>query len=649
VPRILALLPAVLLASAAVWTGGFESATRVPAGAVGLAAILCASLLAFRDLPDPLALGRLGGVLPPLVVAFAAVSWAASPVPRAGRLALVLLPAFLLLPAAVARAWREPAARRLGVAGVGVAVAAVGAIGIFDSAGSAWRKAAEPLGHHNLLAVFLVVTLPLAAVGLRERGWERSVAASALVAGLGALALTRSLAAFGAFFVVALVGSRGLPRGRDLALGLALLALAAALPRAERIARGEDSSTRARAVYARAALTGALERPWRGWGPGATPWTIAGSSAPRPGVNPPGELVGEPHSTPLRLLYELGFPGAICAAMLLALFGWRRWRDRGVAADRPLLAASLAGVAAGALASLGNSWLSVPALPLALAVAAGGALAGGPAKPRGRGTAGAVVLAGYASFAIWVALPLVRAQAAYASAAASEDADFRRRALERARALDPEFPLYAARAAWELPGESRGAATEAIRAAQSGRGLEPLWLKAGALALEAGAYDLATPALERALFLDPLSAGPPFALFAASKGAEVDCAARAFLAEPKLASALAWRGNEDARRFAIRRVVEWPGIDAGWREEFARQAWRAGPGASPVERDVVYRIDRSPAASASLHLLRREPWPAVLLRIRIDAGAAKRIAVPAASTLELSTSEAFPRRSCRPG
>jgi hypothetical protein len=243
--------------------------------------------------------------------------------------------------------------------------------------------------------------------------------------------------------------------------------------------------------------------------------------------------------------------------------------------------------------------------------------------------------------------PVHRAHADYQRAVATRDAHERVRALESAIGRDPGFPLYPARRAWLLTGDPPVAARAAVEAARTGLGVAPLWLRAGVLALEAESPALARPALERALALDPLSAGAPFALYVASGGVDVDCAARALVAEPVLAAATFWRGREAERAAAIARARAWPGVDAGWRSAFAAQAARAHPDGGE-QRDLVYRIDGTPAVSASLHLFRRSPWPAELLRIRVDAGAARQIDLPAASVMASSAREAFPPRRCAP-
>ncbi len=645
--RILALLPALLLALFACALGGFDGGARYSNAALAAALLLASTLVAAGEFRDPLRLGRFGWFWPALLVAAATASWATSEVPRAGWTALLLLPAFLLLPAAVARVWTGTEERRLGFAAWSAAVAGVGLWALIDAALRGVGRTAQPLGHHNLLAVFLATSLPVALVGAAERGAGRGLALAAGLAGGGALLATRSFSTLAALAVVALFVSIRLGRLRHLVAGLALLGLGIALPRAEAIARGTDRSARARLSYAEAAWAGALERPWLGWGPGSAPWTLSAFIAPRPGINPAGELVGEPHSTPLRIAYELGAAGLLASLLLAGLFVRARWRERRLALDLRLHLAGCAGVAIALLASLGGSWLAVPALPVALALSAGAALAVRPTPIASRARWPLVLAAGYVLAAVALLAPAFLAQRAAESAVGASSVAERERFLREAVAGDPHFPLYRARRAWSGESQVAQRAKEAIDAALAAKGVGPLWLKAGVLALEAKQPRLALPAFERAVALDPLSGPAPFLLYVASNGKRTDCAARAFLGEPKLAAATYFRGREAERRSALAFVRQWKGIDLGWQLEFLRQAQGAVPEQSE-EADLVQRIDATAALSASLHLFRRLPAPMELTRIRIDRTKAARIRVPAATTLESSERAAFPARKCTP-
>jgi ATP-binding cassette subfamily F protein uup len=62
-------------------------------------------------------------------------------------------------------------------------------------------------------------------------------------------------------------------------------------------------------------------------------WTVAEWLRPVPGLNPPYEVVGDLHSLPLEVLYELGGLGFALAAAVVLLFAWRRLVARPGAED----------------------------------------------------------------------------------------------------------------------------------------------------------------------------------------------------------------------------------------------------------------------------------------------------------------------------
>jgi hypothetical protein len=629
------------------FTGGFATAARFPHAWIGYLALLLTALAGASALADPLRLGGARWLLWALLAGVAA-STVVSEVPRAGRVGVVLLPAILLLPEAIARLLRDAAARRLAILGWGVATAGIGAWALIDMAWREGSRAAAPLGHHNLLAACLAMSLPIAAIGWRERGLGRAVAAAAVLSGVGALAATRSLTGLLALGAAAWIGARRAGRARELLAGVALLGLGLAVPRLETIVRGADPSASARAVYLHGAWSGAIDRPLLGWGAGSTPWTLAAFLAPRPGVNPPGELVGDPHSTPMILAFELGLPSLALALAVAFAFARARWRVASPA-DPALALAGRAALAAGAVALCGGAWLHLPALPMTLALTAGFALAadgGAVGASRWRRLAvGAYVVA-----ALAVLTPLALAHRAYEQAQGATDAARRGALLAEAVRRDPAFPLYRARLAWgesDRAGEPDGDWRELRRAAARARGVAPLWLRTATLAVAAGERGAALQAAMRAMAFDPLSGAAPFLLHVAEPR-DVDCAARALLAEPKLAAATLWRGRESERRGVLARIARWPGIDAGWRREFLEQALAAAPGEG-VEVDLVTRIDGEPALASSLFLFRRSPWPAELTRFRLDRDAARRIRVPRASELAGAPASAFPKRGCAPG
>ena len=442
-----ALAPAAGAAVFGLWAGTAAGGATAAGAIAGHALLLVAAAAAAPAWRDPLALGRRGKFLPWALWALAAAAAWASPVPRAGRVAVTLLPAFLLLPAAVARAWRGGAGRRRGALGVAAvtAASALWALGGRFFAGD--PRAAAPLGHHLLLAVWLLALLPVAALpALRERGGGRALGVLAVTAAAAALAAAGSLAGWGglalegalgaavalragrrnraetaagtrdtvedpegragrrpsasAAAAVRLAGASPADRARRrrgwaiaaaAVAGLAVLAVLA-LPRLVRLGAGADVSARARMVYARAGLAGAADRPALGWGPGSTPWTLADHLRPVPGVNPPGEVVAELHALPVQLAYELGLPGLLLAAALGALFARRRLAaaaPTAPAADPALARAGLIGLAGAGVALAATAWLAVTALPVALALAAGAALAGAAGEPAGPASAAA--------------------------------------------------------------------------------------------------------------------------------------------------------------------------------------------------------------------------------------------------------------------
>ncbi|MEO1368191.1 MAG: O-antigen ligase family protein, partial [Acidobacteriota bacterium] len=318
------LLPALLVLAFAAELGTFYGAAGGVQALVGHGAL--GLVLAFTLPGVPVrALG-------PLALAWAALalSVALSPVPRAGVAALSLAPAFWLIPAWVAALWAGPAARRLGLRGL---VWSLGAVA--GGALAAWRiyetpGASLPLGHHNLLASWLVALLPLALLG---RLVGRVTAGAAGVLGVAALAATGSLAgavglaSAASVWVIgealrkrneerSAVRRRWLGGAAFVALGAAALALGSGRLRA--VLAGEDLSLRARWGYVEAAVRGFLERPFFGWGAGSTRWTLAEHLRPTPGVHPPGEVVAHVHSLPVQTLYELGGVGV--ALLLVAAF-----------------------------------------------------------------------------------------------------------------------------------------------------------------------------------------------------------------------------------------------------------------------------------------------------------------------------------------
>src|SRR5882724_16363 len=192
---MLPLLPALLAALSAVWCGTFSGGAGWAGGAAAVALPLVLLVVAGSgsgDGGDPLRLGRAGRLLPAaLWIAVAASAWA-SPVPRAGRFAVVLLPAYLALPGAVARCWPTETARRIGLWALS---GVVGGVALLSLAGIVLRhtgRASLPLGHHNLLAAWLVILGPIALLPARETGGGRGLGWGSGALGAAAVLASRS-------------------------------------------------------------------------------------------------------------------------------------------------------------------------------------------------------------------------------------------------------------------------------------------------------------------------------------------------------------------------------------------------------------------------------------------------------------------------
>lgn len=680
---MLALLPALLAALFAFWCGnlsGGATAAGAAASALALLGVVAAAGVPIQfDHWDPLRLGRAGRLLPPALWLAALGSLAASPVPRAGRVGVALLPAFLALPAVVARCWRSEPARRRGARALAAVVGGAALFALVAAFASPVRPAfpALPLGHRNLLAAWLAILLPLALLPAREPGRWRWLGAGAGLAALAALLAGRSLLGFLAAAAEAAAGlawalGRSQLRGRlalwarrpeALILGttLAILLLAAAALQARRladVALGRDPSERTRAVYYAGGLRGTLARPALGWGPGSTPWTIARFLVPVPGLNPQGEIVPDLHSLPLALAYELGAPGLLLALALSGLFARRRLAELRAGADPGLAGAGLAGLLGGAVTALGSAAVGVAALPLAAALAAGAALAGGlPSETAEREEterAGRLAPAVYTVLALAVLAPTFLAERAYERAQVARGPAERAAALGAATGLDPDFPLYRARLAWlaesARPAPSSPAADPAAslarRAAASGDGLGPLWLQAGVRGLFTG-RPWAPAALRRACALDPLSPFAPFFLAAAAPGSSAApaLAARALLAEPRLAAATFWTGREALLARAVALAAAQAGVDPGWRRSLAEQV--AHLPADKGERAwLAFAVDGEPALSLSLNAFRRRPWPARWPLVEVRAQAARALRLPSAARLPGTSPAVFGAAGC---
>jgi hypothetical protein len=690
------LIPALLAALFAGWCGNLLGGVTA-GGSVGALAALLLTLAVFGGpWRDPLRLGRTGRLAPlALWLAVAAGAWL-SPVPRAGLEAVVLLPAYLCLPGAIANCWKSGAAKVLGTRGVAAAVALLSVWALIAQRGggeasfAASAAAADPvgvasggtapgagvvlmpLGHHTLLATWLVTLLPLALLPLREKTAWRWLGAGAGALGIAGVMAGRSLAGGAGLACEALIAAlwlawrldagavagAGRRARRRLAGALVLLGLALAasqLPRMARIAQRQDASALARTVYIQAGWSGWWERPWLGWGPGSVPWTAAWFLAPRPGLNPWGEAVGELHSLPVHLAYETGALGLLGALITAGAFMRRRWTERRAASDPGLLAAGCLGLAGAAFAWLGTAAIAVSALPLALAAAAGAALAGGaiagpPAREPASRLSRAACVYGLAAAAALMAPEAARWH--YDRAVAAGQAGRQPAALSELAAavhLDPRFPLYRMRLALlrDGSGPRAGGAFLALSAARDAQGVGLLWLVAGILGRADGEV-WAPAAFEQGCALDPLSPFPPFYLMASAPDAPAAprLGARALLAEPRLMAATFWEGREPLFRRVLEEVRGWPGVDAGWKLALLRAAPVPESRRGAIARQEL-TIDAGGFTQAtSLHLFRRLPWQARWQLIRLREGLLGPLDLPPATSLEGTDSRPFAKRGC---
>ena len=425
---LLALVPAAVLFVHARWGGTFEGAASFGPRVVGLAALVALAGLGAHAWRDPLRLATEGArheraAAAWLPIAVAALSMAQSPVSRAGYALVGLLPWLLLVPAAVALTWRDDARRRVGLCGVAIVLALVASEALVRQAVEGHERAAMPIGHHNLMAVWLLVVLPLpvallagrqSAVGSlhtgggggralpQEKGNDgaiggdapvvsmlgRVVAWLALLLGVAALFATGSLAGVLGLVVevgaaVVLFGARsGRKVRRVLVAAVPTLLLAIALwqgPRLADVAAGADPSARARIAYWTAGLRGFVARPFLGWGPGSSSWLVSEHLSPLPGVQPAYEVVTDLHSLPLEILFEGGVAAALAAATVIVLFANARRRELVAATteERVLSVAALVGLCGAGAAAAVSGVFDLSALGCAAALAAGAALATG--------------------------------------------------------------------------------------------------------------------------------------------------------------------------------------------------------------------------------------------------------------------------------
>lgn len=640
-----AFLPALVVALFALWCGTFEGGATLWGAAAGLAVLLLFALLGVDEWRDPWRLGGAARLLPAAAALAVLASWWASPVRRAGLVVIVLLPSLYLLPAAVARCWRSAGDRRRGGAALAAVLAAVALWALAARWGGISERAALPLGHHLPTAAWLLLLLPMAALGARHPGAARWLAAPSALAAAAALASTRSLlGALGLGLELALValvlGRRPGAAPVDVAAralwpGALLVAGAALTLRLAGLEDGRDPSLAARLTYWRGGWEGWLERPLLGWGPGSTPWTAGLHLEPRPGVNPPGEIVSDLHSLPLGLLYELGPAAPLLVAVALALLAARALAS---GRDREWATAASIGLAGFAAVSLGGAWFGAAALPVTLLVVVGAlAAVAPPPLAAARRWPARLAAAAHLFVAALVLTPTLVAQASYERARAAPGADRQYFEIGRALAQDPSFALYRA-----IFGGLGDDADEKLRAARAAPGVAALWLDAGRAGAEAG-RPWALSALDEACRLAPLTALPSFwslepLLAAAADDAEradelVHRAARALAADPRLAAAPLWRRHPALLDRAVARLEAEEALDAGWRLELVRQieALATPPAGELIE--IRLGIDRDPGFTLSELVFRRRPWPADWASIWLEEQKLARLDLPSAARL----------------
>lgn len=670
----------------AVWLGSFAGGAKASSVALGALIVGSTAMLgAWRvGVMDPLALmagwrsgktrigvGRWLSLGAYVFVGLVALSRWMSPVPRVGLLwpSMILLGVFAI--SAVAWSLGRPARRVAGRWVLACGVLFVSTWALVDWLGGSPRPAA-PLGHHNLLAIWLVVLWPLALLpgrvadvaGLSSAAPARSgappstgrqvVDGAVLATAAMALLASRSLAGAIAFGVQLLWIARAssLPgQKRRVAhfglLGVAMVAAVGWRRIAAWLGGGVDHSLSARWEYAQAAWAGWVERPVWGWGPGSSAWTL---HLHLDGTRlAPGQVVTDAHALTLDLLYELGLVVVFAALLIVA---WLR-RTRAEALPEghrgkrggwsAATATSMVGMG---VLSLGAGWFDVAALWVLLPFVLGCRLAVVPAGVSSRvpATWQRWSAVGLVLVAIWPLLGPIRAQrlqeqARQTASSAPEQAN---EMLARASALDAPHPLIRmdlARSQWAMRGirsELAEAAVEnALLAAEAAPGLAPLHLEAGGRwadwaltdpegAARSGLEERALAALNAACDLAPQDGLAPFlgAIVGEPlrKSPLIDRLARALLAEPRLLVTPELLARPDLRRVAVDRITGLDVVPLGWRAALVEaEAGLPSEAVGVLEaRPLELVTDDLGEISLSLFAFRRTAPPSVVARVLVD-------------------------------
>ncbi len=673
VRHLLAAFPSLVVGAFGLRLGTFFGGAGALETAVGWILLLGFAGLGASEWRDPWRLGR-AGLAVWLIWPVLVTSLLASPVPRAGSTGVLLAPLFLLVPSGVARCWSSTAARRTGATLLAILFSGAMFWALADRFLGGSERAAMPLGHHNLLAVWIVTLWPLAALPIRAGGKIALLGWIAGSLGIVTLVATGSLAgwlglslqmALGVWGVVRWMGRKVFRRLQPAVVAIGLLLAAAAMAglatqgsRLLEIVAQRDTSTSARWGYMRAAGAALSERPLVGFGPGSSSWLLAEHLHPVPAVHPAHELVTDLHSLPAEILFELGLGGLAVAALLVVLVAARCWRAVRVG-DPSTEAGAVAWSATVALAGMAGAvcWaglFDVTALYVAPLLALGLLASTADRFP----THGSGRWAWCVCAILMLALvPRGLAHARYdryrdelyeANRLEDPETTFAAvRGLQSALRWDPNFPLYR----FELAQESGGRIASDLmeRAAWTASGVAPLWLQTGVAAAGVDP-ERAERSLVRACDLDPLGGIAPYLLVELRPEGPlaIERATRALLAEPRLIAASLWRGREPLLRAAGARLLDISGVDAGWRlavsaaieRRLAGLVGAAEPGDQEPPR-LSLRIDERAETSVSLFAFRRRPLERILAVVDLDPAFKLPADLPSAWGLEDSSSSAL--------